>query len=345
MWVRSGWAADRRRRDVRRAILLALLVLALPALLAVVAAGCGGGSQDAERTTETEAPAPPPVESPPPEETQPPPDDAPGPDETPMPPAPPSRPLSWEDAGAFVWHENDVAPEALGHELLQNGFGWVAVFVHDGLVEDPIEADWVNRFRQATGLPVGGWGVLRTEASLEASLAHEIVERYGLDFYIANAEAEYAYTREDGQNAQRFERSRVFVDAFRAKRPTLPAALSSYCRADMQDLDWNAWRAAGFVFLPQAYVNDFGALVTPDMCLQGARAHFPRRAVHPTIGMHPGAARSLRAVDYVRLLARAGTVGFSVYLAETRMTEGEWQVLGSGIASRGIARAARFEGG
>jgi len=40
---------------------------------------------------------------------------------------------------------------------------------------------------------------------------------------------------------------------------------------------------------------------------------------------------------YVDLLARAGTVGFSVYLAETRMTDTDWRALGAAIDQRGIA--------
>ena len=49
--------------------------------------------------------------------------------------------MSWATAGAFVWHETDVSPESLGEEFRDNGFGWVAVLVHDGLVEDPVEDD------------------------------------------------------------------------------------------------------------------------------------------------------------------------------------------------------------
>jgi hypothetical protein len=39
------------------------------------------------------------------------------------------------------------------------------------------------------------------------------------------------------------------------------------------------------------------------------------------------------------LLARARTVGFSVDLAETRMTGDEWRELAAAIATLGIARA------
>jgi hypothetical protein len=59
--------------------------------------------------------------------------------------------------------------------------------------------------------------------------------------------------------------------------------------------------------------------------------------VHPTIGMYPGVDRSLRAASYARLLARAGTLGFSVYLAETRMTPDDWRALGDAMRSRRIA--------
>jgi hypothetical protein len=55
--------------------------------------------------------------------------------------------------------------------------------------------------------------------------------------------------------------------------------------------------------------------------------------------VYPGVRRSLRASGYARLLARAGTAGFSAYLAETRMTGDEWRELGAAISTLGIARA------
>lgn len=244
--------------------------------------------------------------------------------------------MSWSSAGAFVWHETDVSPEALGEEMRAAGFGWIAVLVHDGLVEDPVEDDWVERFRRASGLPVGGWGVLRDDPAGEAALADRLIARYGLDFYIANAEAEYGYTGPDGPRPERFGRSRAFVDAFRRLRPGIPAALSSYCRPDRHDLDWEAWRSAGFVFLPQAYVNDFGADAAPAACAKAARPVFGDH-VHPTIGSYPGVRGLPRPERYARLLARAGTVGFSVYLAETEMNAGEWRALGQWIRPDGIA--------
>jgi hypothetical protein len=246
--------------------------------------------------------------------------------------------MSWAAAGAFVWHETDVDPELLGRDLREAGFGWVAVFLHDGAADDPVESDWVTRFRRVSGLPVGGWGVLRTQPAEEAALADRLLTRYGLDFYVANAETDYEYSGANGMDPARFERSRAFATAFRALRPGFPAALSSYCRPDMHDLDWAAWRAAGFVFLPQAYVNDFGVDAAPAACVRAAAPVFGAGNVHPTIGMHPGARRALTGAGYARLLRRARTVGFSVYLAETRMDDREWQSLGAAIDALGIAR-------
>jgi hypothetical protein len=250
----------------------------------------------------------------------------------------------WKTAGAFVWHETAVDPEALGRQLRENGFGWVAVLLHDGLTVDPIEDDWVRRFREASGLPVGGWGVLRTQPELEAQLAQTLLERNGLDFYIADAEAEYKYSSELGPSDVRYQRSRRFVDTFRAALPDLPAALSSYCRADRQDIDWKAWSSAGFEFMPQAYVNDFGDYATPAVCTEAATGFFPADAVHPTIGMYPGQDDQVAPDRYAQLLGDAHTVGFSVYLAETRTEAGQWNVLGSAIGTLGIARLPRVGG-
>lgn len=283
----------------------------------------------------------PPETVPPPAETEPPPQPTPTGPEAPEPTPPPPAQLafSWEAAGAFVWHETDVEPTLLGRVMRESGFGWVVVLLHDGLDEDPVEADWVYRFRLASGMPVGGWGVLRTNPEGEAALADELLTRYGLDFYVANPEVEYTYSGPDGPSGDRSGRSQRFVQAFRAFRPApFPAAVSSYCRADRHDIDWASWRGAAFAFLPQAYVNDIGPEAAPASCVEGAQGFFPRGAVHPTIGMTPGSLSSLDVATYAALLDDANTIGFSVYLAETRMTDADWHALGAASAERGLAR-------
>ena len=255
------------------------------------------------------------------------------------PPGPP-RAMSWDAAGAFVWHETALDPAVLGRELRENGFGWIAVQIHDGMSIDPLQQDWVRRFRAASGLPVGGWGVLRTQPEQEARLADGLVAADRLDFYIANAEAEYKFSNDDGQSGERFGRSERFVREFRALDPTLPAALSSYCRADRQDIDWGAWATAGFAFLPQAYANELGSAATPGACVMSATGFFARGDVHPTIGMYRGHDGRLSPEEYATQLADAHVVGFSVYLADNAMNARDWRALGDAIRALGIAEGA-----
>ena len=328
MRLLSRLAASRAARV--GGVLVAFAALVVAASLLVVTRG---GEQAAPPVPAPAPTTPAPTAPPPPPETEPPPPPA------PTPPPPASVPFSWTSAGAFVWHETDVEPTLLGRILREAGFGWVAVRLHDGTVEDPVEADWVYRFRLASGLPVGGWGVLRTDPEAEAGLASELVTRYGLDFYVANPEVEYEFSGLDGPSDERSGRSGRFVSAFRSLRPSpFPLGVSSYCRPDHHDIDWAAWRRGGAAFLPQAYVNDIGSEGSPPACVAASRAVFPPGDVHPTIGMPVGRAGTVDVATYVELLARAGTVGFSVYLAETRMTDTDWRALGAAIDQRGIAR-------
>jgi hypothetical protein len=249
--------------------------------------------------------------------------------------------MSWDDAGAFVWHPDAIDPASLGSELRANGFGWAAVFVQDGSTAARLDPAWIARFRQASGLPLGGWGVLRADGVGAARLAGAQIRRYGLDFYVADAEAEYGYTGPAGKSGARFLRSRAFADEFRRLEPALPAAIASYCRPDQHDLDWKAWSTAGFDFLPEAYVNELGAAVDPVSCVAGASAWFPAVRVHPIVGMYEGALGLGSAAEYAQLLRAAGTTGFSVYLAEQGMTAAKWTAFGQAIAKLGIAARPR----
>lgn len=245
--------------------------------------------------------------------------------------------MSWREAGAFVWHPSSIDPAVLGQELRANGFGWAAIFIQDGATAAPIDPVWVERFRRASGLPLGGWGNLRTNPVAEADLVHRLLRRYGLDFYVADAEAEYGYTGPGGSSSLRYGRSAAFVGEFRKLEPDLPAAVASYCRPDEHDLDWKAWSSAGFDFLPEAYVNDLGVAASPATCVAGAAGFFPADRVHPIVGMYQGRLGLGSAATYARLLRQAGTSGFSVYLAEEGMTAAKWAAFGQAISDLQIA--------
>ena len=259
------------------------------------------------------------------------------PPSTTAPPAPSPVPMSWQSAGGLVWHADSIDPEVLAEAMRQAGFGWVAVQLADGSTATPLPEGWIARFRAASGLPVGGWSVLRDDPVGEARLAASLVQQDGLDFYVADAELEYAYTNGTDKSSARYARSARFVAAFRAAEPTLPAGLSSYCRPDVNDLDWAAWARAGFQFLPQAYVGDFGAAGDPAVCVRAASAFFPADRVHPTLGVHPGQFGTPSPGEYGALLAQAHTSGFSLYPAEN--VGDRWQGFGDVIRALPVARA------
>jgi hypothetical protein len=286
----------------------------------------------------TTAPAPPPppapvtTTQPPATTTAPPP---PPPSTTTAPPPTTTAPtpvgFAWQRAGGLVVHATDIDPEVLGHAMRDAGFGWVAILLADGSTQNTIPEGWVVRFRAASGLPVGGWSVLRDDPTGEAQLAATLLQQNGLQFFIGDAELEYEYTNNGEHSSDRFARSREFVSAFRAAEPSLPLGVSSYCRADMHDIDWKAWTGAGAVFLPQAYVEQLGPDGDPATCVRGALSWFKRADVHPTIGVQPGSYPTPNPDQYGQLLAAARVTGFSVYPAENA-TE-EWAGFGQAIAA------------
>ena len=97
------------------------------------------------------------------------------------------------------------------------------------------------------------------------------------------------------------------------------------------------------MLLPQAYVNDFGEAASPAACVEGAAEFFPASSVHPTIGVYTGQEGAPSSDRYAALLDEAGTVGFSVYLAETRMYARDWNTFGKAIAELKIASVTSDE--
>jgi len=260
-------------------------------------------------TTTTPAPPPPPTTTTPP----------------PVPP-PPSVAMSWNNAGAFIVHTHDVDPTWLGQQLRAAGFGWVAIYLGSSGQAEPVDPDWVTRFILASGLPVGGWTMLNGNAHADAGFAAIQLKRNALSFYVADAE--YAYQNKAGL-------SQEFVSRFRSLEPAITAGLSSLCNASAIGL--GPWASAGFAFLPQAYVNDFGKNVAPSVCVQAATAYFPISSIHPTVGSYHGQKGWVSPQQYIPLLAAAGTTGFSVYNAETNMTAQSWQAYGQAIRQQHIA--------
>ena len=216
----------------------------------------------------------------------------------------------FDGAGVFVDDTADFpGPWALAERLQASHFRWVALHVNEGLVGRPVDTLWVDVLH-AHGLSVGGWGATKRHPLIEAVLADEVVRNAGLDFYIASAEHAYERTSPGG-----WARSATFVRTFRSLEPDLPAALVTYGAAPAPfviPIDYAAWRNAGFDLLPEAYYNQYRAY-RPDLTVAHAlRAGWPLARVHPVIGVY----HHYPAANYVPLLQRAGTRGFSVFLAD-----------------------------
>jgi hypothetical protein len=223
-----------------------------------------------------------------------------------------ATPSLFDGAGVFVDNPANLpGPWGLVTQLEANHFTWVAFHVNNGLVQHDIPLDWLDVFREH-GIAVGGWGYEDSKPLIEAVLADLAIRSYGLEFYIADAEAPYEQTKKlDG-----WARSKTFVDVFRSLEPTLPAALTTYGAATapwVLPIDFAAWRNAGFDLLPQAYYNQFPMAYRPDMTVAHAqRAGWPLDRVHPVLGVY----RHYAAANYIPLMADLGTRGFSVFLAD-----------------------------
>ena len=215
-------------------------------------------------------------------------------------------------AGVFVDNPGNLpGVGGLAAQLQANHFTWVAFHVNNGLVQNEIPLDWITILR-AHGIAIGGWGYEDGKPLIEAVLADLAVRRYGLDFFIADAESPYEQTKK----LHGWARSRTFVDEFRILEPMLPAALTTYGAATapfVLPIDYAVWRDAGFDLLPQAYYNQFPKDYRPDLTVAHAlRAGWPLDRVHPVLGVY----RQYAAANYIPLMAGLGTRGFSVFLAD-----------------------------
>lgn len=217
----------------------------------------------------------------------------------PPPPPPPPHP-GWPvfaKAGIFVAHP-DFTPDPAAYvaKLASYGFGWCAIYAHQGLAEQnagPIMQAWLAALR-AHSIRPGIWGFLETAPAAEAQLASDLIAKYdgpGSDLvYIADAEA--LYTAWGGDAA----RSTAFVKAFRALRPKRSAMLTSYGAAAWDNslatvFDYKPWQAGPFPFefAPQAYLNT-AAELEPRHCIDQAILNgWPITAVHPVVATYTSA--------------------------------------------------------
>jgi hypothetical protein len=242
----------------------------------------------------------------------------------------PAPPDVFSGVGLFADNPQDFPDAQTVAGWLQSAhFTWIAMHIDDVGTLDWTDPTWIPTMR-AHGIKVGIWGVESTDPIVGAAVANLAIDLYAPDFYIADAEQPYMGNR----RSTAWERSELFVRAFRAMQPTIPSALVTYGAAKapfVMPIDSAAWRHGGFDLLPEAYYNQYKG-DRPDLTVATAqRGGWPLSAVHPVIGVY----HHYPAANYVPLLQNLGTTGFSVFLGD-QMTLADYAAL-SGLAARTLA--------
>jgi hypothetical protein len=247
----------------------------------------------------------------------------------------------WQRRGVLIWNLENSIPESVA-QLAKWGpeYGWkvAAIKVHDGQFRYQGESKrnldpsrW--KVLRDAGWTVGAWGWNTEEPEAECDLIYELWTQLRFSFYIADAEAPYEYSIGPGKfSPEQYGRSKRFVHRFREHFPSLPAAITSYGLASLHDIDWHAWRAGGFRFLPQAYFNE-SAQLDPATCYRVGGRYFPQSWVHPMIGVYAGARGWIPLNQWRTLLEDAGSLGFTVFPA-SGMSELACSILGKSSAAR-----------
>ena len=177
----------------------------------------------------------------------------------PPPPALPALPMSWDCRRLRLASRPRSTRRCSGASCARTASAGPPSSSRTGRPRRPSTRPGSTGSASASGLPLGGWGVLRTDpvarGRSRAPARRPVRARPSTS---RTPRAEYGYTGPTGPSGARYPPHGAFTGEFRRLEPGLPAAVASYCRPDQHDLDWHAWSPAGFDFLPEAYVNELG---------------------------------------------------------------------------------------
>lgn len=234
----------------------------------------------------------------------------------------------FQKPGVLVGIPDYIDPSQLGDLLRLTGFGWVAVKVLQGTAKQDYNIDWLTRSgwpqaMRTRGITFGLWGYHMTDPAAEAKLASDLIGQFDdaahSTFYIADCEAEY--TSWGGE----ITRSAAFVKAFRALRPSRPAALTSYGGATLDNnlssvFDYRPWQQSQFDFLPQCYFQQ-AAELEPAHCIeQAVTAGWGITEIHPIVASYSDTLGRMTGAQNGYLLRnckkRFGIQGYSVFNGE-----------------------------
>lgn len=134
--------------------------------------------------------------------------------------------------------------------LRERGWGYVAPLLGDGRTEqNRNHIDMIVRECRRNGVAVVGWFTPRPHLGVPVSetvaMAHDCVQRYGLDAVRYQTEAGYEYSNpgEGGTPGERYDAMAHLGAAHRALLPTIPTAVYARVGLNLADAWWvKAWQ-------------------------------------------------------------------------------------------------------
>lgn len=211
--------------------------------------------------------------------------------------------------GLWVWDTSQQPIHETVIRAAERGIKWIAVKAQDGPSPYRLGTQQLETWRhvcETHGIHFGVWGFLYGhDARREAVTAAQVVNKYGAQFYIADAESGYE------NNAAA---SQVFASTFQREHPHLPKALSSFGRIDFHRIDWHTWKRHGFTFMPQAYA-DVSNLLHPATCVEVASSIWHPSEMAVTLEASPHIPASVYG-EWVTAAARKGVRGFNIWRAD-----------------------------
>ena len=193
----------------------------------------------------------------------------------------------WSKPGMFVaWglENKSLTPKELIEKLGKSGFKWIAL---QNTPENLKYALLIKSIASLWDIKVGIWEVPTT-----ASVAYQAILDFDADFYIANIE-------ENCDLNFPIELNELFFE--------YKAIVTNFGGISTSELA-RPWINAGFVCLPEAYVNDNSQATPINQSFEAWRLGW--RNIYPVLGVY----HDFPVKNYIPQLKKV--MGYSIYLAE-----------------------------
>lgn len=196
-----------------------------------------------------------------------------------------SLPAIWSYAGVSMREEEGAWADTNRIRFLADrGWGYVTPLLGDGRTErNRADIARIVRDCHANGMAVAGWFTPRLDVPIveTVAMAHDCVQRYGIDAarYQTEAEFEYSNASMGGTPAERFQLMENLGRAHRNLMPSIPSAVYARVGLNLADAWWTrAWQYGFRCFVEQYGPSEYAT--HPGWAAVGA----PGSASPPIVG-------------------------------------------------------------